>query len=51
MKVVILAWASVRGFRRRRGQPMIELSGQPVLWHTMKHYAHSGFNEFFIALG
>jgi len=32
-------------------KPMVEIGGQPILWHIMKHYAHYGFNEFVIALG
>jgi glucose-1-phosphate cytidylyltransferase len=32
-------------------KPMVEIGGRPILWHIMKHYAHYGFNEFFIALG
>src|SRR2546423_1425919 len=32
-------------------KPMVEVGGYPVLWHIMKHYAHYGFKEFFIALG
>lgn len=32
-------------------KPMVEIGGRPILWHIMKHYAHFGFNEFFIALG
>ena len=32
-------------------KPMVEIGGLPILWHIMKHYAHYGFNEFFIALG
>jgi len=32
-------------------KPMVEIGGKPILWHIMKHYAHYGFNEFFIALG
>jgi glucose-1-phosphate cytidylyltransferase len=32
-------------------KPMVEIGGQPVLWHIMKHYSHHGFNEFFVALG
>ena len=32
-------------------KPMIEIGGQPILWHIMKHYAHFGFKEFCIALG
>ena len=54
MKVVILAG----GFGTRlaeetevKPKPMIEIGGRPVLWHIMKHYAHYGFKEFFIALG
>jgi len=29
----------------------VEIGGYPILWHIMKHYAHYGFKEFFIALG
>ena len=54
MKVVILAG----GFGTRLSEetevtpkPMVEIGGRPILWHIMKHYAHYGFNEFFIALG
>jgi len=54
MKVVILAG----GLGTRLGEitevkpkPMVEIGGQPVLWHVMKTYAHYGFNEFVIALG
>lgn len=32
-------------------KPMVEVGGYPILWHIMKHYAHYGFNEFFLALG
>ncbi len=32
-------------------KPMLEIGGRPILWHIMKHYAHYGFKEFFIALG
>jgi len=34
-----------------RPKPMVEIGGQPVLWHIMKHYAHYGFHDFVIALG
>jgi glucose-1-phosphate cytidylyltransferase len=30
---------------------MVEIGGRPILWHIMKHYAHHGFHEFFVALG
>ena len=32
-------------------KPMVEIGGQPILWHVMRHYAEQGFKEFFIALG
>jgi len=54
MKVVILAG----GFGTRlveetdiKPKPMVEIGGKPILWHIVKHYAHYGFKEFFIALG
>ena len=34
-----------------RPKPMVEVGGRPILWHIMKHYAHYGFKEFFVALG
>ena len=54
MKVVILAG----GFGTRiseeshlRPKPMIEIGGQPILWHIMKIYSTHGFNEFIICAG
>jgi glucose-1-phosphate cytidylyltransferase len=54
MKIVILAG----GFGSRlaeetevKPKPMVEIGGWPILWHIMKHYAHYGFKEYFIALG
>ncbi|MCI0696554.1 glucose-1-phosphate cytidylyltransferase [candidate division KSB1 bacterium] len=32
-------------------KPMVEIGGQPILWHIMMHYAHYGFKRFVIALG
>jgi len=32
-------------------KPMVEIGGQPILWHILKHYAHHGFTEFVLALG
>src|SRR2546421_1060074 len=34
-----------------RPKPMIEIGGRPIIWHIMKHYAHYGLKEFYIALG
>lgn len=54
MKVVILAG----GFGTRiseesylKPKPMIEIGGQPILWHIMKSYSYYGFNEFIICCG
>lgn len=54
MKAVILAG----GFGTRISEethilpkPMIEIGGQPILWHIMKMYSHYGINEFVICLG
>jgi len=54
MKVVILAGGLGTRLAEEteiRPKPMVEIGGRPILWHIMKHYAHYGFNEFFIALG
>lgn len=34
-----------------RPKPMVEIGHRPILWHIMKIYGNSGFNEFVIALG
>ena len=34
-----------------RPKPMVEIGGQPILWHIMMHYHHYGYKEFAIALG
>ena len=54
MKVVILAG----GFGTRiseesylKPKPMVEIGGQPILWHIMKYYSEFGFNDFVICLG
>ena len=54
MKAVILAG----GFGTRiseeshlRPKPMMEIGGQPVLWHVMKIYSHYGINDFIICAG
>lgn len=54
MKVVILAG----GFGTRiseeshlRPKPMVEIGGQPILWHIMRLYAHHGLTDFIICLG
>lgn len=54
MKVILLAG----GFGTRiseesmvRPKPMIEIHGQPILWHIMKEYSYYGFNDFIICAG
>jgi glucose-1-phosphate cytidylyltransferase len=54
MKAVILAGG--RGTRiteesQIRPKPMVEIGGQPILWHIMKIYGAAGINEFVILLG
>ncbi|HEU0251704.1 MAG TPA: sugar phosphate nucleotidyltransferase, partial [Pyrinomonadaceae bacterium] len=54
MKVVILAGGLGTRLTEEtelKPKPMVEIGGRPILWHIMKHYAHHGFKEFFIAVG
>jgi glucose-1-phosphate cytidylyltransferase len=32
-------------------KPMVEIGGQPILWHILMQYSHYGYREFVIALG
>lgn len=54
MKTIILAG----GFGTRLSEytdimpkPMVEIGGQPILWHIMNYYANYGYKDFAIALG
>ena len=54
MKVVILAGGLGTRLSEEtelKPKPMVEIGGQPVLWHIMKIYEAHGFNEFVVALG
>ena len=54
MKVVLLAGGLGTRLAEEtevRPKPMVEIGGRPILWHIMKHFAHYGHNEFYIALG
>jgi len=54
VKVVILAGGLGTRLAEEtevKPKPMVEVGGQPILWHIMKHYAHFGMKEFFVALG
>ncbi len=54
MKVVILAGGTGTRLAEEteiKPKPMVEIGGRPIVWHIMKHYAHYGLNDFYIALG
>ena len=54
MKVVILAGGLGTRISEEsylRPKPMIEIGGNPILWHIMKIYSAYGFHEFVICLG
>jgi glucose-1-phosphate cytidylyltransferase len=54
MKVVILAGGlgtRLSEETERKPKPMVEIGGRPILWHILKHYAHHGFEDFYLALG
>ena len=54
MKVILLAGGfGTRLFEYTKTipKPMINILGQPMLLHIMKHYAKYGFKDFYIALG
>lgn len=54
MKVVILAGGygtRISEESHLKPKPMIEIGGNPILWHIMKCYSHYGFNDFIICCG
>jgi glucose-1-phosphate cytidylyltransferase len=54
MKVAILAGgvgSRLSEETESRPKPMVEIGGQPILWHIMKIYANQGFCDFVVALG
>lgn len=54
MKVAILAGGAGSRLAEEtevKPKPMVEIGGQPILWHIMMHYYHYGFENFVIALG
>lgn len=54
MKAVILAGGLGTRIAEEsdlKPKPMVEIGGQPLLWHIMKSYAHHGITDFVICLG
>jgi glucose-1-phosphate cytidylyltransferase len=54
MKVAILAGGKGTRLAEEteiRPKPMVAVGGRPILWHILKHYAHYGHKDFYIALG
>ncbi|MCJ7672085.1 MAG: glucose-1-phosphate cytidylyltransferase [Acidimicrobiia bacterium] len=54
MKAVILAGGLGTRLREEtefRPKPMVEIGGQPILWHIMKIFSHFDVNEFVVCIG
>ena len=54
MKAVLLAGGLGTRLSEETGtrpKPMVEIGGQPILWHIMKIYAAHGVEEFIVCLG
>lgn len=54
MKTVILAGGLGSRLAEEtevKPKPIVEIGGQPILWHIMSIYAGYGFKEFIVALG
>lgn len=54
MKVVLLAGGHgtrISEESQFKPKPMIEIGGQPILWHIMKEYSYYGHKEFIICAG
>jgi glucose-1-phosphate cytidylyltransferase len=54
MQTVILCGGygtRLRGETEFKPKPMVNIGKWPILWHTMKIYAHYGYDEFILSLG
>ncbi len=54
MKAVLLAGGLGTRMREEteyRPKPMVEIGGQPILWHIMRNLSHFGITDFIIASG
>lgn len=54
MKVVLLAGGfgtRISEESQNKPKPMVDIGGQPILWHIMKEYAYYGYTDFIICAG
>jgi len=54
VKAIVLAGGLGTRMREEteyRPKPMVEIGGQPILWHIMRNLAHHGVTDFIIASG
>jgi len=54
LKTVILCGGlgtRIREETEFKPKPMVKIGNRPILWHTMKIYAHYGYTDFVLALG
>jgi len=54
MKVVIFCGGKglrLRDYSDTTPKPMVTVGQRPILWHTMKYFAHHGHKDFILALG
>jgi glucose-1-phosphate cytidylyltransferase len=54
MKVVIFCGGKglrLREYSENTPKPMVPVGSRPIVWHTMKYFAHYGHKEFILALG
>ena len=54
MKTIILAGGLGTRLREEteyRPKPMVEIGGNPIIWHIMKNFSHFGLADFVIAAG
>jgi glucose-1-phosphate cytidylyltransferase len=54
MKVVLFCGGlgmRLREYSENTPKPMVNIGYRPILWHTMKYYAHFGHKDFILCLG
>jgi glucose-1-phosphate cytidylyltransferase len=54
MKIVIFCGGKglrLRDFSENIPKPMVPVGTMPIIWHTMKYFAHHGHKDFILALG